>query len=397
MGCFKQTSFLSNLQLSDGTPSVLIFMKTKGRGHATYATDNYEPILMPIFGTYDDYGRIENIERDKNVEFIEEFFGTDIDNLVKIIDDRMIGRYTKEENPFGAIKNAEYLKDVVFALEHREIYDLMVSLGNEFSWFENADITEWFLTDLLGLESINDKYQGFEYTYRIPNNKETVILSNGSRAEFYNINKNEFFKDFKVLGEDVWGIYHPKEFMMALALFTGSDDFYSKIKDYEHVSLSEHKHNIYLLKNAKVDIPEITEFKYQAILKTLKDDPTKKLTDILSDNEYEDFIEWKYRKLGIFSSLNETYKHEYLGGIYKETHSGGINLLKIYGEDAIMSKDLRKNIIDTMNFHTMVSTNSMTYKLSSYGDQCSNYEFYKSFYGKCLQITENEIQREDEW
>ena len=47
MGCFNQTSFLSNLPLKWGTPTVLFFLFEKNRGHAVYPTDNYRPILLP--------------------------------------------------------------------------------------------------------------------------------------------------------------------------------------------------------------------------------------------------------------------------------------------------------------------------------------------------------------
>lgn len=47
----------------------------------------YSPFGFPIHGTYDDYGYITNIKRDKNVLILEEFFGISIGHVIKYISD----------------------------------------------------------------------------------------------------------------------------------------------------------------------------------------------------------------------------------------------------------------------------------------------------------------------
>lgn len=45
----------------------------------------FTPYLLPVRGRYDTYGRIEEIERDSNVETIEAHFGIDIDTFINVL------------------------------------------------------------------------------------------------------------------------------------------------------------------------------------------------------------------------------------------------------------------------------------------------------------------------
>ena len=61
----------------------------------------YIPFALPIVGKYDDYGRMGNIVRDKNVEVIEKYFGCTIEQFVETI---LSGKVVAGENfPTGTI------------------------------------------------------------------------------------------------------------------------------------------------------------------------------------------------------------------------------------------------------------------------------------------------------
>lgn len=96
------------------------------------------PISLPIYGMYNDYGSIENIVKDKNVEFIEEFFECNIDELLRLLDDNYSNRFTKAEKLFQyenvldkVTKRANEF-DLYYIIEHKFIYDSVIDL--------NADI-----------------------------------------------------------------------------------------------------------------------------------------------------------------------------------------------------------------------------------------------------------------
>ena len=80
---------------------------------------DYLPFGFPIRGRYSDYGYICDVERDKNIEKLEEFFGLDIDTIMKCsMDDRELKG--KEDN-----KNYKILEKLSCTYFRTEIYDFM--------------------------------------------------------------------------------------------------------------------------------------------------------------------------------------------------------------------------------------------------------------------------------
>ncbi len=61
MGCWNKTCIASNLHILASTP-VTVFAIVQYRGYRSwcYTTSLYSPILLPFYGTYDDYGGSEN-------------------------------------------------------------------------------------------------------------------------------------------------------------------------------------------------------------------------------------------------------------------------------------------------------------------------------------------------
>ena len=64
MGCWNATCNVSNLPIFWGDKVVLIpLVKVSSKEtkfNPCYPTDNFIPLGFPIFGEYDDYGRLEN-------------------------------------------------------------------------------------------------------------------------------------------------------------------------------------------------------------------------------------------------------------------------------------------------------------------------------------------------
>lgn len=96
----------------------------------------FTPICLPIYGTYNDYGVIENIVRDKNIEYIESKFGYTIEDIIESIDNKLAGRYD-EEDKYNNICNDILYKlnldkdkyELGVSIEHRFIYDSIYKLN----------------------------------------------------------------------------------------------------------------------------------------------------------------------------------------------------------------------------------------------------------------------------
>lgn len=102
MGHFSYSCKLSSLPITGGTPATLIVMKhrddlyeysdekLKQYGQTNLCSNDitqakFEVYWFPIHGTYDDYGGLEDIQRDDNVELLEQHYGLSIDEIIAIV------------------------------------------------------------------------------------------------------------------------------------------------------------------------------------------------------------------------------------------------------------------------------------------------------------------------
>lgn len=65
MGCWNVTCGLTNLPIRNNDEIVQIIVKGNGKIsaiHSHYANDYFSPVGLPLYGTYNDYGAIEQVE-----------------------------------------------------------------------------------------------------------------------------------------------------------------------------------------------------------------------------------------------------------------------------------------------------------------------------------------------
>lgn len=93
MGSFYSSCSISGMTLSHQKTSILLLTPNAESfsEHLNMIVSNdgcqafFSPFGFPIHGTYEDYGYIRNIKRDKNVEMLEEYFGVDIESIIENI------------------------------------------------------------------------------------------------------------------------------------------------------------------------------------------------------------------------------------------------------------------------------------------------------------------------
>ena len=128
MGSFNVTCSVSGISIDDGDPVAYFplkkaeYIEPKSR-FLIYANCLYEPVCLPIFGEYDDYGRVF-IARDTNVEIVEKHFGKPIDSIVN------------DEDENGNQCMPEPIEGGMFV--HREIYNHLVVNQLDF-WGKKPD------------------------------------------------------------------------------------------------------------------------------------------------------------------------------------------------------------------------------------------------------------------
>jgi hypothetical protein len=132
----NRAGFISNIPIGFQDEVVLIFLKmdfsdiqmgSKKESLLSgnnYVTDMANPYFLPIFGEYDDFGRIRNIEQTEVVDYISNHFGMDIHEIIKGLSanaNRGGNEYTSEKDPklFG---------NLTYCLEHRSVYENMIKM-----------------------------------------------------------------------------------------------------------------------------------------------------------------------------------------------------------------------------------------------------------------------------
>lgn len=99
MGCFNTRGFLSKLELEYLDEGFLILGYQRQDNPIDFTElneDSYDchdydsrghiiPLSFPIFGEYNDYGKLKNIKKDFNVLKLEDFFEDSIDNIIEVI------------------------------------------------------------------------------------------------------------------------------------------------------------------------------------------------------------------------------------------------------------------------------------------------------------------------
>lgn len=85
MGSWSVYCGLSNMTIRSGQECVLLVIK-KNNEYKIYQP--YLPYSLPIYGEYDDYGGIQNIEENFNTKLIEKVYGCDIDDFCRNLIER---------------------------------------------------------------------------------------------------------------------------------------------------------------------------------------------------------------------------------------------------------------------------------------------------------------------
>ena len=87
MGSWSVCCGISNIAITSGKKCVLLPLKESIGSE----TRNWQPATLPIFGEYNDYGGMEEIEKDDNTALIEEHLGISIEEFVVFLTD---GKFT---------------------------------------------------------------------------------------------------------------------------------------------------------------------------------------------------------------------------------------------------------------------------------------------------------------
>ena len=162
MGCFNKTGFYSHLPITYGDEIVVFIFIDESKNYRRddcpicVCDGGLTPIAPPFFGTYDDYGGVENVIDDANhklftdkfkmpltefMDILNDLNGITVKQLKSQIKDLKNDSSKKNEYHHETIEDYEQLlslykslglgnnSSMMMGMEHKSIYDKMIELG----------------------------------------------------------------------------------------------------------------------------------------------------------------------------------------------------------------------------------------------------------------------------
>lgn len=221
MGSFNVAGFISNSSISPGDDIIFMALLPRqditeqyiGRSFAGDITKAFQPLTLPIFCKYDDYGGITDIVHTPSVEWLQRFFECDIDDLVasltgnvrsdenEALHDKIVNIYEDATKhypntfvghpaPAGTpLYNKHFGKfsDITCVFEHAEIYQKMLDIAagdiSSYTCPPQLDIfTEWYKAKKYQL-MMNDKLEQLEHEDNLPVQIQVAIEKIKSRKK----------------------------------------------------------------------------------------------------------------------------------------------------------------------------------------------------------------------
>lgn len=132
MGCFNKMGFYSHLPITAGDEIVMFIcvdntQSNKGNNNPIYIDEFYAPFCLPIYGTYDEYGFIENIVKDANTDLLEKKFGKSVEDILRLIYDYESGYPTdiaeKYVHMFKDTIEKDKVPTLILTMERKDVFD----------------------------------------------------------------------------------------------------------------------------------------------------------------------------------------------------------------------------------------------------------------------------------
>lgn len=129
MGCFSVCCTISKLTITAGDEAYfipLIPASTELLGGTMYLDqkDLFMPLCLPIKGSYDDYGSLEDIVHDENTKALEKYFKMSIEDIIEILTDTRQDIYDS-----FSMYSGHFLKNPNWLSEKFPFEDLLLEIG----------------------------------------------------------------------------------------------------------------------------------------------------------------------------------------------------------------------------------------------------------------------------
>lgn len=161
MGCWSSTCMISNLPISYQDEIKLIILKPRnnipsiiGCSGYVYSNDLLDPAFFQLSGTYNDYGLIENIEKDWNYELIENYckktYGKKIFIDRKTEEDWDLLKFLRGIEREGMKDEKDEPINLSFVMIRKDIWDFICKKSKKTIDFYQKKFDEYFKNEKFG-------------------------------------------------------------------------------------------------------------------------------------------------------------------------------------------------------------------------------------------------------
>jgi len=167
------TGFASGLPIEYGDDVVVIPLRMTSddnihdprKSGAMYITDFLCPYFLPLFGKYDTYNKVYDIETNKITDYIEKFFGLPIETFLKSI----LQNVNSNEIERRPINNDKLFNELAYGIEHRSFYEKICDM--DMPIIKELGIDNYIL-DKLGCSEQDDG------SWKVPGLNDVIIRVN---------------------------------------------------------------------------------------------------------------------------------------------------------------------------------------------------------------------------
>lgn len=151
MGCFNTTGFISQLPIRYGDKVVcFIAISTMGNNMSApvgmyYPGSLVTPYFLPIYGEYNDYGYLENIEENQITQLICKY--AEETNLKTLLENISRGEHVKLPNKYSIMADSYSIGEFTLLFEHRDVYDEITKSETYLSDRFNSmfQVVDWYV------------------------------------------------------------------------------------------------------------------------------------------------------------------------------------------------------------------------------------------------------------
>ncbi len=280
MGCFNVACSASKLTIGCGQKIVLFPLKIREEytpecswskiHNPYYNTANFvsndgpfgicQPFTLPIFGQYNDYGCVEEIEENEHTKYLEKYFGTSIYNIAEYF----CRACCDGEEMIKNFPDPDKLKGIAGMFVLREVYDEYVKASlheMKRTVYYNAPMDIPMLENL-GFTYVEDsKNERFNKIYIHPSTKDYVMMSDERWSHIGKVNDDGTYTEVNT------STYHPSYVAEAWPKETGQTLKLDHLKDIPlHQNESLKFHDKYAASNG-ISLDDIHKELYELISK----------------------------------------------------------------------------------------------------------------------------------